>query len=85
MTLISKKALLMDMELEPDGWYKGRIIEHHVNSSPIVDAVPVVRCRECEYACPLVQEEWVACILWSRASEADGFCHKGAKKGGGEE
>lgn len=50
-----------------------------------IDAVPVVRCGECKYARPLVQEEWVACIMWCRGSLVDGFCHMGAKMDGGAE
>ena len=50
-----------------------------IEKAPTIDAVPVVRCRECKYARPLVQEEWVACIMWGRGSLADGFCHMGEK------
>ena len=46
---------------------------------PTIDAVPVVRCRECKYARPLVQEEYVDCIMWRMGFQVDGFCHMGAK------
>lgn len=53
--------------------------------APTIDAVPVVRCRECKYARPLVQEEWVECIMWRIGSLVDGFCDMGAKMDGGAE
>ena len=88
MILISKTALLMDMELEPDGWYKGRTIEHHVNSSPIVDAVPVVRCGYCKEAiecqlygehCGLPSEKGIFCEVWQTVVDKNGYCYQGAK------
>lgn len=54
-----------------------------VEETPTIDAVPVVRCRECKYARPLVQEEYVTCIMWCRGSQLDGFCHMGEKMDGG--
>ena len=56
-----------------------------VEETLTIDAVPVVRCRECKYARPLVQEEWVECIMWCRGSQVDGFCHMGARIDGGSE
>lgn len=50
-----------------------------VKTMPDIDAVPVVRCRECKHARPLAQDGYVACILWSRGSNLDGFCHMGAR------
>lgn len=51
--------------------------------APTIDAVEVVRCRECKYARPFVKEEWAACVMWCRGSLSDGFCHMGAKMDGG--
>ena len=56
-----------------------------IQCADIIDAVPVVRCRECKYARPLVQDEYVECIMWCRGSQVDGFCHMGAKMDGGAE
>ena len=30
-----------------DWWYKGRNIRHVIDDAPTVDAVPVVRCKDC--------------------------------------
>lgn len=64
-----------------------------IDMSPGVDAVAVVRCRECAYRgsdlCPMCYEEyycdeddggdWVT----RDVTVDDGFCHKGAKLDGG--
>lgn len=61
-----------------------------VQKAPIVDAVPVVRCRDCvhnedEDVCPFVRvdrgENWFEIIK----PHPDGFCHMGAKMDGGAE
>ena len=43
-----------------------------------IDAVEVVRCRECKHSRPLTKG-LVACLRWNRAFICDGFCHDGAK------
>ena len=65
--------------------YAYGVAAEEVLNAPTVDAVPVVRCKDCKHARPLSYEGYVACILWSRASNLDGFCHKGAKMDGGSE
>lgn len=62
-------------ELSTEWW----CVEDAVQAAPTIDAVPVVRCRDCKQARPLTHEGYVACVLWSRASNLDGFCHMGAK------
>ena len=32
-----------------DWWYKGRPIRRVIDEAPTVDAVPVVRCKDCKY------------------------------------
>lgn len=64
-------------------------VKNQVIALPAVDAVPVVRCRECVFRgcadlCPMcwrvsaMDEDRVIDI-----TEDDGFCHKGAKMDGG--
>lgn len=59
----------------------------YVENAPSVDAVPVVRCRECvhnedEDVCPFVRvdrgENWFEIIK----PHPDGFCHMGKKMDG---
>ena len=68
-----------------------RIIEQ----APVVDAVPVVRCRDCKHRgtcdCPMLQEiefydeddGWDYRDIDNAVD--DGFCHNGAKMDGGAE
>ena len=44
-----------------------------------VDAVPVVRCRECTHHRDQLDDRFVICRRWRKIMEVDGFCHKGAK------
>lgn len=45
-----------------------------VNNSPTVDAVPVVRCREC------INNENGRCLFRCFALDENGFCHLGERK-----
>lgn len=60
-----------------------------IEAAPAVDAVPVVRCRECRHRgdpdeCPMLCEVYYGFETerYDR-SEDDGFCHRGAKMHGG--
>jgi hypothetical protein len=87
--LIDANALLCDVIgltiVSPEVMNYANAVSVAIENAPTIDAVEVVRCRECKYARPLVQEEWVACIMWCRGSQSDGFCHMGAKMDGGAE
>lgn len=73
------------------GYLNARII---VRNQPNIDAVPVVRCRECKYrgdesTCPMCHEESYydeddGTYYWTvDNTDDDGFCHNGAKVDGG--
>lgn len=57
-------------------------VESIVENAPTIDAVQVVRCRECKHAREF-RDGLVACLAWSRAFRCDGFCYMGAKMDGG--
>lgn len=53
-----------------------------IDEAPTVDAVPVVRCRDCANRgrgdCPMEQDyPWIS-------SDSDGFCHRGEEEGTSE-
>jgi hypothetical protein len=51
-----------------------------VKNAPTIDAVPVVRCRECKYAEKTVWSSGeMYCRVWKMNPRPDGFCHMGAK------
>lgn len=64
-----------------------------IMQAPTIDAVPVVRCRECihrgTYECPTTQEDYYyddddgSDYVMRDYTEDDGFCHKGEKMDGG--
>ena len=63
-------------ELSTEWW----CVEDAVIAAPTIDAVEVVRCRECKYMRPLEHDGFVACIMWCRAMHSNGFCYEGRKK-----
>lgn len=107
--LISRSALLRDMGLENAIKYGNQTTEQQHNSystlmkyeiadyiqdAPAIDAVSVVRCRECKYRgseleCPMCHDEYYydeddgGEYVTRDNTEDNGFCHKGAKMDGG--
>ena len=76
-------------ELSTEWW----CVEDAVAAAPTIDAVEVVRCRECIHrgydACPMCHDEYYydeddGADFWTvDNTEDDGFCHMGAKMDGG--
>ena len=54
-----------------------------IENAPTVDAVPVVRCRECKWCERFPISAY--CNMWNSITKRNGFCHKGAKMDGGAE
>ena len=57
-----------------------------VNDAPTVDAVPVVRCRECKYSSydEIFGNRWCNSHLGCRKVKDDGYCYLGERKEGAE-
>nr|DAH27121.1 MAG TPA: hypothetical protein [Caudoviricetes sp.] len=75
--------------LEVEWGYEG--IREDLYSLPVVDAVPVVRCRDCEYARDLgfqfgglVHESWFCIYNGPHTTGANDFCSHGQKREEGE-
>lgn len=101
--LISRSALAMAMGVENAVKYGNETAEQQHNSydtlmkyeiadyiddAPAVDAVEVVRCRECVYAWKAMMTGTLYCELYGRKAftvHPDGYCSRGAKKDGGAE
>ena len=62
-----------------EGW---NAMVYIVNNAPTVDAVPVVRCKECSYrgtiTCPMVHEQLGNGLL--DYAHDDGYCSRGKRK-----
>lgn len=57
-----------------------------IKDSPAVDAVPVVRCRECVYWASGANEDesWEYCYWFESEIDGNEFCSYGERKGGAE-
>lgn len=90
MRLIDSDELLQEFTLGDDAWYKGRTIEGCIRKAPTIDAVPVVRCRECRWydAGKNDSESWSDCTLrygkHFNVSPMD-FCSYGQRKEAGHD
>ena len=51
----------------------------YVEDAPTIDAVEVVRCRECKYSVCIFKAQFVGCDMWKQSTPKDGFCHMGEK------
>lgn len=65
-------------------WIRYKMFERAVEASPTIDAVPVVRCKDCKHS-----EHWYGdrnrCFLWAEDGVGvfeDGYCSHGERKGG---
>jgi hypothetical protein len=63
-----------------DWWYKGRPIRRVIDEAPTVDAVPVVRCKEC-WQPRKFSDGSLYCPFTKLVVEADDFCSYGKKRG----
>lgn len=79
MRLIDADALWKDFELAPDEWAKGRTIAAYISAAPTIDAVPVVRCKDCRYR---KETERVVphCIISGEQTDEEDFCSWGDRR-----
>lgn len=67
-------------EFAKDLWHAGTI-RSAIDNAPAVDAVEVVRCRECKsYEAGYVRQDHGWCTEWGTAVRASGFCHHGERR-----
>lgn len=90
--LIDADALLEDIGEEPMNWTNSpeEIQEYCdwkqtvaiINSAPTIDAVEVVRCKDCRYghATQMLGETCWHCGLTGYFEMEDGYCNKGDKR-----
>ena len=59
-----------------EGWNDCMMrIKSMVSKAPAVDAVPVVRCKDCYYSA--VVGDTLYCTFWSKNTDENGYCHEG--------
>lgn len=54
-------------------------VDQYIDEAPTIDAVPVVRCRECIY-CSWQRDSLVYCDNFERDMMPDDFCSVGERK-----
>ena len=65
-------------------WIRYKLFQETIDEEPTVDAVRVVRCRDCMY----YEETWSGfpiCRLTINGAKADGFCAWGERREDAEE
>ena len=90
MSLINREALLSFEKMDAD--LCTTCGKHHtaedvimmIKTAPTVDAVPVVRCRECKHMIP--QSHTRYCTVWNAVNGMgdEGFCNYGERKEGAD-
>ena len=66
-----------------DSYDKAMIVDM-VDEQPTIDAVPVVRCRDCRYMTEHYDTDGNApywtCSEWDSGTDYDGYCHYGERR-----
>lgn len=77
---LKKKLFVFDMEFH-DGHHQKYYVykEKDVDAAPTIDAVEVVRCKDCKYMTEHYDTDGNApywtCSEWDSGTDYDGFCH----------
>lgn len=87
MRLIDADALILATQNFCDGykvnWTNNKVMAW-INSATTIDAVPVVRCKDCKYHRIMETKEsflwWHNCKLWCADIDEDDFCSYGERK-----
>ena len=89
--LIEAETLMKEMyhrAFETDGdtmwqsgcWVRYRAVEQTVGEQPTVDAVPVVRCKDCAHNNLPPTAGNALCSIYYGMTEVYGFCHRGERR-----
>ena len=76
--------------VDVNGWYDQYTSGYEdaitdVEEAPIVDAVEVVRCKDCEWHCPNSAASVQHCTVTGMRTEDDDFCSYGKRRADGHE
>lgn len=95
MRLIDADALMADVRKNSESYFADDFAHEWVDRQPTIDAVPVVRCRECKYAedafYAVDGTKMICCANsvnspWENvAHEYDWFCADSERKDGAED
>lgn len=84
--LIDANALMRDVMgltiVSPEAMNYANAVAVAIANAPTIDAVEVVRCRDCIYASTTkFSSKRVACAYWAQMVSADGYCSNGVTEG----
>lgn len=85
---LKRQAVEVEIVTPPHNHYCSELVVfgYDIDEAPTIDAVPVVRCRECihrgwELECPMCFDEWDENDIHTvDHTTDDGFCHNGKKE-----
>ena len=85
MRIIDAEALVERAEVLEDFFvvnWTTKKVQCLINAAPTIDAVPVVRCKDCKYnhISLAFSRGGVWCECWGTTPDPDGFCHKGERR-----
>lgn len=70
-----------DMQKWDSGcWIRYKMFENQIEKMPTVDAVEVVRCKDCIYNQLPPTSGNVNCELWYGMTDLNGYCSRGERK-----
>lgn len=72
-----KEELKRLCEYDHEKYITARTLKFILDSAPTVEAVPVVRCRECKYYKAFTNKDW--CRMWRKTVKTDDYCSRGKK------
>ena len=83
MRLVDANALMDDVEM--DGALYACLgcvedVRFLVDSQPTVDAVEVVRCKDCKFTEGRSKYGWLWCGKWNDARDDYGYCYRGERR-----
>lgn len=79
MRLIDADRLLRDPYFQEDRWPESHLIRMAVREQRTVDAVKVVRCKDCKEKCEYAPNQFY-CFLTGLPIDEDDFCSSGERK-----
>lgn len=84
MRLIDADALMADVRKNSESYFADDFAHEWVDKQPTIDAVPVVRCRECKYTETDCVDN-IHCQKWDRwEMPPDGYCALGQRREDGD-
>lgn len=85
--LIDANALKRRIRQDYRREFFGSVLWNILDDIPTIDAVPVVRCRECKESEQLavLDTDCLYCGVWDTTVHCNGYCYHGTKMDGGAE